>query len=64
MSLKLDLSRAYDRVEWSFLERMMWRMRFGEIWIKIVMQCITSISFSIMINGEPKGNIKPTRGLR
>lgn len=64
MAMKLDISKDYDRVEWLFLVKIMERMGFHEKWIGWVYKCISSISFSIMVNGEPMGNIIPTRGLR
>ena len=54
MALKLDMSKAHDRIEWSFLEQMMIRLGFHEKWISTIMVCITSVFYSVMINGNHK----------
>ena len=64
LTLKLDVSKVYDRVEWNFLRGMMVKLGFPEEWIDRVMSCVTTPSFSVRINGKAYGNIIPSRGLR
>ena len=64
MAMKLDMSKAYNRVEWTFLERIMLKMGFHEKWVGMVMATVKIVSYSILVNGEPRGNIQPTRGIR
>lgn len=54
MSLKLNMSKAYDGVEWAgFLEIIMLRLGFDHRWVTLVLSCINFISYKVLINGVP-----------
>lgn len=61
---KLDLSKAYDRVDWDFLEKMLHKLGFCEKWTSWVMCCVRSVRFSVRVNGHTLEPFSPTRGLR
>ncbi|XP_024199817.1 uncharacterized protein LOC112203016 [Rosa chinensis] len=63
-SLKLDISKAYDRLEWNFLSAILKKLGFGQQWIDTVMLCVTSVTYSILVHGEPTPQIIPSRGIR
>jgi len=64
VALKMDMSKANDRVEWIFLEKIILKMGFQASWVAMIMECINTISYSILVNGEMKGIMTSFRGLR
>ena len=64
MAIKLDMSKAYDGVDWGFLEEIMRKMDFNERWISLMMVCVKSVTYSVLVNDEPCGMIHPTKGIR
>nr|DAD31929.1 TPA_asm: hypothetical protein HUJ06_010780 [Nelumbo nucifera] len=61
--LKLDLAKANDKIKWSFLEWCLKRRGFSPHLCKLIMCCIASSSFSILLNGEKSERFTPERGL-
>lgn len=62
MAIKIDMDKAFDYIEWDFLFKVFRCLGFQPTWINWIKVCITTVSYSIVINGEPHGFIKPTRG--
>ena len=64
MAIKLDISKAYDQVEWAFLQQIVLKLGIDGRWVRLAMETIHTTSYSILINGEPKGYITPSRGIK
>ena len=64
MALKIDLEKAYDKLEWSFIRDMLVRANIPDDLIAIIMSCVSSVSTSILVNEEALDPIYPSRGIR
>ncbi|KAJ9560832.1 hypothetical protein OSB04_005992 [Centaurea solstitialis] len=63
-AFKIDIQKAYDTVNWSFLEFILMRFGFHPCMVHWIMMCVTSASFSIRVNGEQCGHFQGMRGIR
>lgn len=64
MAMKHDVHKAYDWVEWSFFRKVLFHFGSIETWVNLVMQCMTTINYSILINSVPSVLFSPSRELR
>ncbi|KAA3484145.1 reverse transcriptase [Gossypium australe] len=62
--VKLDMSKAYDRVEWCFIEKVMLKFGFSRAWVNKIMNCVRSVSYRVNGNSNSTDVIVPERGLR
>lgn len=61
---KIDMSKAYDRIDWGFFELIMLKLGFDSSWVSLIMMCIRSVRYSIRVNDTLVGPLTPDRGLR
>ena len=64
MALKIDISKAYDNVDWGFLHGVLMRMGFSEKMIQWMMMCVSSVTYSVLMNFDTVRPTVPSRGLR
>ncbi|MCI09543.1 putative ribonuclease H protein, partial [Trifolium medium] len=64
VGIKLDMAKAYDRIEWPFLEATLNTMGFPNRLVQTIMRCVSSVTFSILVNGKASQQFTPNRGIR
>ena len=64
MAIKLDFQKAYDRVNWNFLEAVLLKFGFMEVFVKWIMECVSTVSFLLLINRGTFEYFNPSKGLR
>lgn len=52
MALKLDVSKAYDRIEWRFLEKLLLKLGFAQSIVNLIMLCVSTVSYSFLLSGS------------
>ena len=63
-AIKLDISKAFDTVKWTFIEAVLRAMRLPDMFVTWIMKCISTAMFSVSINGELEGFFPSSRGIR
>eukprot|EP00253_Pinus_taeda_P029777 PITA_29777 len=64
MIMQLDIAKAYDKVNWIYIKKILSAFGFDHNWVRWVMVLVTSSSFYILVNGSPSEIFNPSRGLR
>lgn len=64
LAVKLNMNKAYDKVEWDFLRDVLLNMGFSPGWVDKIMLCVNTVSFDILLSGKSVAKFTPKRGLR
>lgn len=64
MTLKLDVSKAYDRVEWIFLQKVILHLGLPHKFVDLIMLSVTYVSYSFLMNGFQFGRLLSASGIR
>ena len=64
VAFKIDISKAYDKIDWGFLKRIMLKLGFDSRWVDVMMLCVSIVRYNVLVNGMEVGPIVPKRGLR
>lgn len=62
--IKLDMAKAYDKVSWLFLTKVLRHMGFGEVFIDMVFRLVSNNWYSVLLNGQANGFFKSSRGVK
>jgi hypothetical protein len=63
-ALKIDMMKAYDRIEWAYLHGCLHKLGLASSWITTVMRCVTSARYAVKVNGDLTSPVVPSRGIR
>ena len=64
LGVKLDFQKAYDRLEWNFLIIVLKAFGFSAKFTSLIHQCLSTVQFSILLNGGQCPSFTPSRGIR
>lgn len=64
MIFKINVEKAYNHVNWNFLEKVLDKKGFRYKWRMQIWGCLRNMSYSFLINGSPRGRVVALRGLR
>ena len=64
MIMQLDLAKSHDKLNWTYINKVLISFGFDHNWVRWVMALVTSSIFSILVNGSPFELFIPSKGLR
>ena len=64
VAFKIDINKAYDKIDWGFLRGIMLKLGFDNRWVDLMMLCVSTVRYNVLVNGREVGPIIPKRGLR
>lgn len=64
VAIKMDMRKAYDRVEWDFLKFVLLKLGFNDIWVSKIMECVCSVKYNLLLESCSVASFVPKRGLR
>lgn len=64
MAIKLDMSKAYYRIEWPYLKAILKSLGFTKGWISLIILCVMSVQYFVLVDGKSRETFTPTIGLR
>ena len=64
MVVKIDLEKAYDRLDWSFIKMVLEHFGFPESMISLIMSCVSTHTTTLLVNGSKLDSFQPSRGIR
>lgn len=64
LAIKVDIAKAFDKVEWNLLLCILENLGFCPKFAGWIKECISTSSFSFLLNGSPFGMFSPSRGIR
>lgn len=64
VDLKIDISKAYDRINRNYRKQLMLLLGFNSRWVDMIMLCVFTVIYSVALNGKKFEPITPKRGLR
>ena len=59
VGLKIDMAKAYDRMEWAYLKGMLQSLGFVNVWIDRIMTCVSMVTYGVMLHGAEIGPVQP-----